>query len=75
MAAKDIIDKGGIVVKAGSEQSLKEAVEFFMDKKNILEYKNSINEMQPVKNWSMFVKENYDLYGVKSWVLNVYCWK
>lgn len=54
VGAKDIVGDNGIIVQAGSVDELKRAI------KRI----ESRVEMD-VKNWDKFMKENYEMYGVK----------
>lgn len=54
VGAKDIVDDNGIVVKTGNVQELKEAIKN-IDKQVVVN----------VKSWQQFLKENYEICGVK----------
>lgn len=54
VGAKDIIGDNGIVVTAGHVQELKEAIKT-IDKQVVGD----------IKSWQRFLKENYEIYGVK----------
>lgn len=54
VGAKDIVGDNGIVVTAGNVQELKEAIKT-IDKQVVGD----------IKSWQRFLKENYEMYGVK----------
>ncbi|WP_349671675.1 glycosyltransferase [Lacrimispora sp.] len=61
IGAKDIIGNGGIVVQAGSVQSLKDTISSLNDEiiNNLV---NNIRENVTVKTWDQFLDENENLY-------------
>lgn len=61
VGAKDIIGQGGMIVKAGSVESLKEAI-CSLSKEKINVMKQSIKEDIVLKTWEEFLDENYSLY-------------
>ena len=60
MGAKDIIGGGGIIVKAGSCEELKDAVMSCTPEK-LEQMRKSLLEV-PVPEWKAFVEKNYELY-------------
>lgn len=62
VGAKDIVGDGGIIIKAGSVQELKEAIKM-LDGHKLARIRQNIMQMKPQKSWSQLVQENYMLYG------------
>lgn len=62
VGAQDVIGKGGIIIKAGSVDELKEAVLKFTRKDVQLEKKKNVLEHLEIKTWDTLTKENYCLY-------------
>ena len=61
VGAKDIVGEGGIVIKANSEEELKNV--FIKLTKEKIEIMNDIIYNQiSIKSWGEFMKENYELY-------------
>ena len=58
VGAKDIVGEGGIVVKAGNAEELKNALNEFCPQKFYEKLLKNVN----IKQWSEFVQENYCLY-------------
>lgn len=61
VGAKDIIGSGGIIVKAGSVEELKEAI-VSLSKQRVLELRNNIRKEVNIKTWDRFLDENYMMY-------------
>jgi len=61
VGAKDIVGDGGIIVKAGSKDSLKEAVKS-LTKENIQTMKMSIRNKNEIKTMNKFQNEMESLY-------------
>lgn len=61
VGAKDIIGAGGIVVKAGSKESLKAAI-LSLSPDRLRELRDAIQKEAKIKTWEQFLKENNQLY-------------
>lgn len=61
VGSKDIIGNGGLIVSAGSANSLKKAIETLTHEK-LQELRNNIWKNSKIKKWEDFLKENYSLY-------------
>ncbi|WP_172408289.1 glycosyltransferase [Desulfosporosinus sp. FKA] len=61
VGAQDIVGDGGIVVEAGSEESLKEAI-LMLTPNKLLDLRTNIQEKVEIKTWRQFLNENYALY-------------
>lgn len=61
MGAKDVVGTGGIIVEAGSVDSLKQAI-LSISKDRIDELRKNIQTEVKIKTWFEFLKENYRLY-------------
>lgn len=61
VGAKDVVGDGGIVVTAGSEEALREAV-LSLDESKIYRMREIIREEGPVKTWKQLLDEMYALY-------------
>ncbi len=64
VGAKDIICDNGIVIKANSVSSLKEALKS-LDEKKMKQLKKEAIENSKIKLWNQFVEEIYNLYKGK----------
>lgn len=61
VGAKDIIGTGGIIVKSGSVERLKQAISS-LDKDKIFNLRREIKENVDIKLWPQLVEETYQLY-------------
>lgn len=61
VGAKDIVGCGGIVIEAGSQFELKDAITSLSSEK-IQILRSNIQKTVDIKTWEQFVKENYELY-------------
>ena len=61
VGAQDIIGEGGMIIKAGSVEALKEAV-LKMSEEHIV-YRRRIKESAPLMEWSDFIDRNYKVYN------------
>ena len=64
VGAKDVIGKGGIIVQAGSEESLRKAVES-LTKEKCAYLRQQIMESVHVKTWKEYLSENQTLYSAE----------
>lgn len=61
VGAKDVIGTGGIIVKAGNVEQLKQAI-LSLDREKLLSLRKEIIKNVPIKLWSKLVKQTYQLY-------------
>lgn len=63
VGAQDIVGEGGIIVKAGSEKSLEEAI-LSLTPEKVTELRANIQTKAKIKTWQQFLTENNSLYNV-----------
>lgn len=66
VGAKDIVGKGGIIVKAGSVSELKSAVSSLMGTDRLQSLREEIGNQDGPKNWHEFLRDNERMYRGKN---------